>query len=296
MPNTSMNYAVLNYAFAVGSGTDGATLVMWTPSATNPLTSAASDIAATEAQGRKVLLSLGGATSPNITLLNSTDVSNFVSSVEGLVSQYGFQGIDLDFENSSVTVNAGDSLTNPTTPDIMYLAQALSQIKSHFGSSFIITYVPETADIDAYAAYSGEWGGYLALIGATRSILTYVDTQCYDSGSMNAANGQVVSEGTADFMVAMSELLLHGYTISGGQTFAALSPSQVAFGNLYNGTAASTAVSAYKYLTTGASDGGSYKLLGGPYPNMAGVMVWDINGDATQGYSYSNTLVAGGLK
>ena len=71
---------------------------------------------------------------------------------------------------------------------------------------------------------------------------------------------------------------------------------QVAFGNLYNGTSASTAVSAYKYLTTGASDGGSYKLIGGPYPNMAGAMVWDANGDESQGYTYSNTLVAGGLK
>src|SRR6185437_10522381 len=176
------------------------------------------------------------------------------------------------------------------------MSNALHQLKTHFGSSFVITYVPETADIDAYSAYGGLWGGYLALIGATRSILTYSDTQCYNSGSMNAANGQVVGAGGADFMVAMSELLLHGYTISGGQTFAALSPSQVAFGNLYNGTAASASVAAYKYLTAGTADGGSYKLLGGPYPNMAGSMVWDINGDATTGYAYSNALVAGGLK
>ena len=297
MPNTSMNFHVLNYAFAVGSGTDGATLVMWTPSATNPLSNAAADIASTKAQGRTVLLSLGGATSPNITLLNSTDVSNFVSSVEGLVSQYGFQGIDLDFENSSVTVNAGDSLTNPTTPDIANLASALNQIKSHFGSSFVITYVPETADIDAYAAFSGEWGGYLALIGATRNILTYVDTQCYDSGSMNAANGQIVAEGGADFPVAMSELLLHGYTITGGQNFAALSQSQVAFGNLIGGpTSSSAAVAAWNYLTKGTPDGGSYTLLGGPYPNMAGVMTWDANADEANGYSFSNALVADGMK
>ena len=295
MPNTSMNYKVINYAFAVGSGTDGATQVMWTPSATNPLSNAAADIAATKAQGRTVILSLGGATSPNITLLNSTDVNNFVSSVENLVDTYGFQGIDLDFENGSVTVNAGDSLTNPTTPDIANLSNALHQLKSHYGSSFIITYVPETADIDAYASYGGLWGGYLALIGATRDILTFSDTQCYNSGSMNAANGQVVSAGTADFLVAMSELLLHGYTISGGQHFNALSPSQVAFGSLYNGTSASTNLSAWNYLTKGQSDGGSYTLLGGPYPNMAGVMCWDINGDATNGYTFSTTLKNGGL-
>jgi chitinase len=296
MPNTSMNYKVINYAFAVGSGTDGATMVMWTPSSTNPLSSAAADIATTKSQGRTVILSLGGATSPNITLLNSTDVSNFVSSVESLVDTYGFQGIDLDLENSSVTVNSGDSLANPTTPDIVYMSQALHQLKSHYGSNFLITYVPETADIDAYGTYSGEWGGYLALINATRDILTFSDTQCYNSGSMYAADGSIVASGGADFLVAMSELLLHGYTVSGGQQFAPLNPSQVAFGNLYNGTAASTAVSAYNYLTKGTPDGGTYHLLGGPYPNMAGIMVWDINGDAGQGYSYSNTLVQGGLK
>ena len=295
MPNTSMNYNVINYAFAVGSGTDGATMVMWTPSATNPLSNAAADIAATKAQGRKVILSLGGATSPNITLLNQTDINNFVSSVESCVDTYGFQGIDLDFENGSVTVNSGDSLTNPTTPDIHNLSTALHTLKSHYGSSFIITYVPETADIDAYAAYGGLWGGYLALIGATRDILTFSDTQCYNSGSMNAANGQVVSAGTADFLVAMSELLLHGYTVSGGQTFAPLSPSQVAFGSLYNGTPASTNLSAWNYLTKGTADGGSYHLLGGPYPNMAGVMCWDINGDAGNGYAFANAMHNGGL-
>src|SRR3569833_2143193 len=295
MPNTSMHYKVINYAFAVGSGTDGATMVMWQPSATNPLANAKADIAATKAQGRTVILSLGGATSPNITLLNSTDVNNFVSSVENLVDTYGFQGIDLDFENGSGTVNSGDSLTNPTTPDIHNLSTALHTLKSQNGLFFIITYVPETADIDAYAAYGGLWGGYLALIGATRDIMTFCVTQCYNSGSMNAANGQVVSAGTADFLVAMSELLLHGYTISGGQHFNALSPSQVAFGSLYNGTSASTNLSAWHYLHKGQSDGGSYTLLGGPYPNMAGVMCWDINGDATNGYTFSTTLKNGGL-
>jgi len=295
MPNTSMNYKVINYAFAVGSGTDGATMVMWTPSATNPLSSAAADIAATKAQGRTVILSLGGATSPNITLLNSTDVANFVSSVENCVDTYGFQGIDLDFENASVTVNAGDNLANPTTPDIAFMSQALHQLKSHYGPNFLITYVPETADIDAYGAFGGFWGGYLALVNATRDIMTFCDIQCYNSGSMNAANGQVVSAGGADFLVAMSELLLHGYTVSGGQNFAALAPGQVAFGNLYNGTPSSAAVAAYKYLTAGTPDGGSYTRIGGPYPNMAGVMIWDINGDATNGYAYSTALKNGGL-
>jgi chitinase len=253
------------------------------------------DISSCHSQGRKVVLSIGGANSPNITLQNTSDVSTFVNSVEGLVSTYGFDGIDLDLENSSMTVNAGDSLTNPSTPDEKYMGQALQQLSSHFGSSFIITCVPETADIDAYSAYSGIWGSYLPLIDANKSIMSAVDTQCYDAGSMYAANGQIVAEGGPDFFVGMSELMLHGYTISGGQSFPALAQQQVAFGSLVGSLAPSVSVSAWNYLTKGQSDGGSYHLLGGPYGSMAGMMVWDINTDVADGSPFASAFSGAGL-
>ena len=155
LQNSPSVYKVLFYAFAVGSGSDGATIVMYTPSGTNPLSNLHNDIATCHGQGRKVLLSIGGATSANITLQNSTDVTNFVNSVANLVTTYGFDGIDLDLENSSLTVNAGDSLSNPSTPDEANMANALSQLSSRLGSGFLISLVPETADVDAYGTYSG---------------------------------------------------------------------------------------------------------------------------------------------
>ena len=295
LENSPSEYKVLFYAFAEGSGTDGASIFMYTPSSTNPLSNLANDISACHSQGRKVLLSIGGANSANITLENSSDVSTFVNSVENLISTYGFDGIDLDLENSSVTVNTGDSLTSPSTPDIVYMGQALQQLSSHFGSNFLISMVPETADIDGYGTYSGIWGSYLPLIAANKSIVSLVDIQCYDSGSMYAANGQIISEGGADFDVAMSELMLHGYPVSGGQQFPALAQQQVAFGNLVGSDTPSTAVSAWNYLTKGQSDGGSYTRLGGPYGSMAGMMVWDINTDVADGSPWANAFSSAGL-
>jgi len=294
LQNSPSVYKVLFYAFAVGSGADGATIVMYTPSGTNPLSNLKNDITTCHGQGRKVLLSIGGATSANITLQNSTDVTNFVNSVTGLINTYGFDGIDLDLENSSLTVNAGDSLSNPSTPDEANLANALSQLSSHFGANFLISLVPETADIDAYGTYSGIWGSYLPVINKDRGIISLVDIQCYNSGSMYAANGTIVSAGGADFAVAMSELMLHGYTVSGGQAFTALAQQQVAFGSL-NTSAPSTAVAAWKYLRNGTAAGGSYHLLGGPYGNMAGMMVWDINGDVNGGQTWASAFSSAGL-
>ena len=294
LQNSPSVYKVLFYAFAVGSGADGATIVMYTPSGTNPLSNLHNDIATCHGQSRKVILSIGGATSANITLQNSTDVTNFVNSVANLVTTYGFDGIDLDLENSSLTVNAGDSLSNPSTPDEANMANALSQLSTRLGSGFLISLVPETADVDAYGTYSGIWGSYLPVINKDRGIISLVDIQCYNSGSMYAANGSIVAAGGADFDVAMSELMLHGYTVAGGQAFTALAQQQVAFGSL-NTSAPSTAVAAWKYLRNGTADGGSYHLLGGPYGSMAGMMVWDINGDVNGGQTWANAFSGAGL-
>jgi chitinase len=275
-------YNVICYAFAEGSGTDGASIYMYPPSGTNPLSSAASNIATAKSQGKLVLLSIGGGSSPNITLENSSDVNTFVSSVENLVSTYGFNGIDLDLENSSVTVNSGDNVNSPTTTDIVEMGQALTTLKNHFGSSFLITYAPETADIDAYGTYGGEWGSYLALISATRSVLSMVDIQCYDSGSMYAANGSIVAENTVAFEQDMADLLCNGYTISGGQWFNSMPASQVSIGNEVGQESTSVAVSAYNNLK-------------GEHGSFGGVMVWDMNTDVADGSAWANALSGAGL-
>jgi chitinase len=75
-----------------------------------------SDIQILHGRGKKVLLSIGGANG-HVQLRNSTERSQFVSSVRSIINTYGLDGIDIDFEGSSVVLNAGDTdFRNPPHP------------------------------------------------------------------------------------------------------------------------------------------------------------------------------------
>jgi hypothetical protein len=213
--------------------------------------------------------------------------------------------MDLDDESGSFNLQGGDNdVTNPTTPSIKNYITAAKTIANHFGSNFIVSMANQTNDMDAYTAYgysasSGiTWGSYLPIVYALQSYNQIVETQCYNSGSMPARNGQNVSEGTNDFDVALSEMLLLGYHMANGQNFPAIPQHEVAFGVPATSNAADTAswqspsgvLAAAKYLGSGVPDGGSYALEGGPYPNFAGVMTWDIDYDQNQNQGLASTL------
>ncbi|HEV2445733.1 MAG TPA: glycosyl hydrolase family 18 protein, partial [Candidatus Sulfopaludibacter sp.] len=83
------------------------------------------DIALLKSQGRKVMISLGGG-GQHFTLADPQRVPNFVSSVAGIVSEYGFDGIDIDFESPSLSIGPGDTdYRHPTTPSIVNLISAM---------------------------------------------------------------------------------------------------------------------------------------------------------------------------
>lgn len=297
--SVSSNYDVIDLAFALPGGTDNATISF--SQSVESASQLASDVSSLKSRGKRVIVSIGGGTSPNLELLNSTDINNFVNSVESIVNQYGLNGIDLDLENSTLDLQSGDNnYTSPTTPTIKNLITAVQDLQSHYGSSFLVTYAPETVDVNAYGSYGGENGSYLPVIYALRSTNQIVATQCYDSGSQYGLNGGIYNEGTDDFDVSQAELLLHGYHMANGQSFPALSQGEVAFGVPATSNAADSAsymspsnvLAAAEYLGSGTSDGGSYHLAGGPYPNFGGVMTWDINYDEGQGYALADTLVS----
>ncbi len=105
-----------------------------------------SDIAYLKGQGKKVMISLGGG-GQHFTLADPKRVPNYVSSVTRIVSEYGFDGIDIDFESPSLSIDPGDTdFKHPTTPSIVNLIAALRQLREHFGSGFMISLVPEGRD------------------------------------------------------------------------------------------------------------------------------------------------------
>src|SRR3954454_17397464 len=85
-------------------------------------------IRAKQAQGKKVLISIGGQNGQvQLTTAGARDA--FVNSVSAIIDRYGLDGLDIDFEGHSLYLNAGDSdFRNPTTPVIVNLIAAIRSL------------------------------------------------------------------------------------------------------------------------------------------------------------------------
>jgi chitinase len=261
------------------------------------------DVATLHSKGKVILLSIGGE-SGVVQLNTNSDLQNFTGSVTSIVNKFGFDGVDIDFEGSSLTLNPSDTdFKNPTTPAIVNLISALRQLKNAFGSGFIISMAPETFFVQSgFKTYSGQSGVYLPVIFGIRDILTYIHVQDYNSGTMSGLDGQIYAEGTPDFHVAMTEMLLQGFPVAGDSNniFPPLQPGQVAFGVPANASAADRGftantdlVKALTYLIKGTSFGGQYALRNSAgYPGLRGLMTWSINWDAAGAFSLSTSVGA----
>jgi chitinase len=253
------------------------------------------DIAALKKQGKKVMISLGGG-GQHFTLADPKRVPNFVSSVTNIVTEYGFDGIDIDFESPSLSIEAGDTdFRHPTTPSIVNLISALRQLHDHFGKSFMISLVPEGTQIPAgYPSYGGQFGSYLAITYAIRDILSFIDVQSYNTPPLEGLDGEIYQAGSVDYHVAMTELLLHGFNVGGNprQFFPQLPADKVAVGFLTGDATPESVSEAMAYLITGkAPTGSQYKLQQpGGYPGMIGAMFWTIDGDRRGDYNFSNVV------
>ncbi len=255
------------------------------------------------AQGRKVLISIGGANG-QVTLNSASDASQFVSTVSTIVDTYGLDGIDLDFENQSLVLNAGDNdFMHPTTPAVVNLISAVRQLKAKYGAGFIVAMAPQTFFVQTgYQYYGGNstgstdrrTGSWLPVIYGLRNELNLLDVQDYNSGAVLALDNQYYFTGGEDFLTAMTDMLLHGFTVAGtGETFPALRPSQVTIGlpanqNAGNGSVTPAAIDSALDCLTKGTNCGAYKPLG-TYPDLAGLMAWSINWDVFSDNTFANT-------
>jgi chitinase len=252
------------------------------------------DIAWLKSQGKKVLISLGGG-GEYFTLVQTASIPNFVNSVTQIVSGYGFDGIDIDIESPSLVLDPADTdFRHPKTPSVVNLISGLRQLRQHFGPDFMLTLVPEGTQIPAgYPGYGGQFGTYLPLVWGVRDILSFVDVQDYNTPPLQGLDGEIYQLGSVDYDAAMTELLLHGFTVGGtGDSFPPVPANKVAVGFLV-GTATPHLVSgAMQYLITGkAPEGVTYRLKRRDgYPGMIGAMFWTIDGDRNENHSFSNAV------
>jgi chitinase len=254
-----------------------------------------SDIAYLKSEGKKVMISLGGG-GQHFTLADSNRVPNYVSSVMRIVTEYGFDGIDIDFESPSLSIDPGDTnFKHPTTPSIVNLISALRQLHDHFGPSFMISLVPEGTQIPSgYPSYGGQFGSYLAITYAIRDILSFIDVQDYNTPPLEGLDGEIYQPGTVDYHAAMTELLLHGFNVGGdpAQFFPPMPADKVAVGFLTPDTTPDIVRQAMDYIITGKEPVGTKYKLHRPtgYPGMIGAMFWTIDADRRGNYEYSNVI------
>jgi len=254
-----------------------------------------SDIHWLQSQGKKVMISLGGG-GQHFTLADPKRVPNFVESVQRIVADYGFDGIDIDFESPSLSIDPGDTdFRHPTTPSIVNLISALRQLHDHFGAGFMISLVPEGTQIPSgYPSYGGQFGSYLPILYAIRDILSFVDVQDYNTPPLQGLDGEIYQPGTVDYHAAMTELLLHGFPVGGDpkQLFPPMDANKVAVGFLTGDTTPTIVSQAMDYIITGkAPEGTRYKLRQpGGYPGMIGAMFWTLDADRRGNYLFSNVI------
>jgi chitinase len=263
-------------------------------------------IDAKRAAGKKVLLSIGGANG-EVRLTTTAARDAFVDSVSAIIDRWHLDGVDLDFENQSLSLNAGDDdVTNPTTPAIVNLIAAVRTLKARYGNGFVLTAAPETFFVQLGYQFYGPGpngtsdprsGAWLPVLYALRDDLTLLTVQDYNSGPIMGLDDQYHTMGGADFHIAMTDMLLAGFPVADGahHAFPPLRPDQVAIGapaDPYAGNGyvpPATLDQALDCLTRGSSCG-SYQPRGGAHADLRGLMTWSINWDAYSGNEFADNF------
>ncbi|WUV70930.1 glycoside hydrolase family 18 protein [Streptomyces sp. NBC_01478] len=263
----SSQYDIIAVAFADATSTPGAVSFTLDSSGLGGYTvdQFKADIVAKHAAGKKVIISIGGQNG-TISVSDSTSATNFANSVYSLMQTYGFDGVDIDLENG---INA------------TYMTQALRSLSSKAGSSLVITMAPQTIDMQSTS------NAYFQTALNIKDILTVVNMQYYNSGTMLGCDGKVYGQGTVDFLTALACIQLQG----------GLSPSQVGLGLPASTSAAGSGYvsptivnNALDCLAAGTNCG-SFKPSK-TYPDLRGAMTWSTNWDAAAGSSWSNSVGA----
>ncbi|WP_171990758.1 chitinase [Streptomyces sp. JHA26] len=263
--DVSPQYDIIAVSFADATSTPGAVTFNLDTAGLNGYTvdQFKADIRAKQAAGKKVIISIGGEKG-TVSVNDSASATNFANSVYSLMQTYGFDGVDIDLENG----------LNPT-----YMTQALRALSAKAGPDMVLTMAPQTIDMQSTS------GGYFRTALNVKDILTVVNMQYYNSGSMLGCDGKVYSQGTVDFLTALACIQLEG----------GLDPSQVGLGvpastrAAGGGYVAPSVVNAALDCLTKGTNCGSFKPSK-TYPGLRGAMTWSTNWDATSGNAWSNVV------
>ncbi|MFE9676167.1 chitinase [Streptomyces sp. NPDC006259] len=258
-------YDIIVVAFADATTTPGAVTFALDSAGLNGYTvdQFKADIKAKQTAGKKVIISVGGERG-TVSVNDATSAANFANSLHALMQTYGFDGVDIDLENGL---------------DATYMTQALRALSAKAGPSLVLTMAPQTIDMQSTSS------AYFRTALNVKDILTVVNMQYYNSGSMLGCDGKVYSQGSVDFLTALACIQLEG----------GLAPSQVGLG-----LPASTRGAGSGYVSPAVVNNALDCLTRGTacgtftpsrtYPDLRGAMTWSTNWDATAGNAWSRAV------
>ncbi|WP_445177839.1 chitinase [Pseudomonas sp. McL0111] len=215
-------------------------------------------------QGRAVLISLGGADAH--IELRSGQEQPLASEIIRLVETYGFDGLDIDLEQSAI-----DFAANKTV-----LPAALKLVKDHYagqGKHFIISMAPEFP----YLTTNGKYVGYLQ---ALEGYYDFIAPQFYNQGgdgvwvpeANNGAGAWIAQNNDAlkeDFLYYLTESL-----VTGTRGFIKIAADKFVIGLPANIDAAATG-----YVIDKTVVGNVLKRLAIKGLPIKGLMTWSVNWD-----------------
>ncbi|SDM94784.1 Chitinase [Streptomyces sp. cf386] len=265
LADVQSQYDIIAVAFADATSTPGAVTFNLDSAGLGGYTvdQFKADIRAKQAAGKKVIVSVGGERG-TVAVNDASSAANFANSVYAVMQEYGFDGVDIDLENG---LNA------------TYMTQALRSLSSKAGSSLVITMAPQTIDMQSTS------NSYFQTALNIKDILTVVNMQYYNSGSMLGCDGKVYSQGSVDFLTALACIQLEG----------GLAPSQVGLGlpaspsGAGSGYVSPTLVNNALDCLAKGTNCGSFKPSR-TYPDLRGAMTWSTNWDAAAGNAWSNAV------
>lgn len=230
------------------------------------------EVAKLNEQGRAVLLALGGSNAH--IQLEKGDEQALANEIIRLVETYGFDGLDIDLEETAIT--AGDNQT--------VIPEALKIVKDHYreeGQNFIITLAPEFPSLRPE-------GSYVSYIQSLEGYYDFINVQLYNQGGdgVPAENGEWISQNND----AVKEEFL--YTIASdivnGNGFVQIPANKLVLGLPSNNEAAANG-----YVKDPLAVQNALSRLEADGNPIKGLMTWSVNWDAgvdINGTPYNNSF------
>ncbi|WP_080922400.1 glycosyl hydrolase family 18 protein [Pseudomonas viridiflava] len=218
------------------------------------------EVAKLNAQGRAVLISLGGADAH--IELHAGQEAALAAEICRLVEVYGFDGLDIDLEQTAITF--ADNAT--------VLPAALKLVREHYkteGKHFIISMAPEFP-------YLRDSGPYLAYISALEDYYDFIAPQYYNQGGdgiwvdeLNAWITQNNDDQKLEFLYYLTDSL-----INGTRGFSEIPADRLVIGLPSNNDGAATG-----YVINPQDVNDALAELQSDGNPIRGLMTWSINWD-----------------